>query len=189
MKGSFNRSIAALFTNPKDAEEAYGITLNLGYDKGDINILVSEQSKKQYYNKDEDEDTDLSTQVKQQAASGSAAGGTLGLIAGAIIGSGVSVALPGLGIVAAGPITAALVGAGTGGFAGGVLGAFANAGIPEDLATDYKTGVKEGGTLLIVNLKDDEDAEQDEEYEDLAARWKECGGKILTTRPRLSQNS
>ena len=77
-------------------------------------------------------------------------GGTLGWLAG--IGA---LAIPGLGpFIAAGPIMAALAGAGVGGAVGGVAGALIGMGIPEYEAKRYEGRVKDGGILLSVHSDD-----------------------------------
>jgi hypothetical protein len=60
--------------------------------------------------------------------------------------------------VIAGPIAAGLAGAGAGGLTGGVLGALVGAGIPEDRAKEYESGIKEGNIVMGVNPRSDDDA-------------------------------
>ena len=84
------------------------------------------------------------------ATSGAVIGGGLGWLAG--IGA---LAIPGLGpLIAAGPIVAALAGAGAGGAIGGLAGALVGVGIPEYEAKRYEGRVKEGGILLSVHCDD-----------------------------------
>src|SRR5436309_843632 len=81
------------------------------------------------------------------ATTGAVVGGTLGWLAG--IGA---LAIPGVGpFIAAGPIMAALAGAGAGGVLGGITGALVGMGIPEYEAKRYEGRVKEGGILLSVH--------------------------------------
>jgi hypothetical protein len=42
---------------------------------------------------------------------------------------------------------------------GGLIGALVGSGIPEDRAKEYETGVNEGGIVMGVNPRSDEDAE------------------------------
>ena len=73
---------------------------------------------------------------------------------GATTGAG-TVAIPGLGpFIAAGPIMAALAGAGVGGAVGGLTGALIGMGIPEYEAKRYEGRVKDGGILLSVHSDD-----------------------------------
>ena len=84
------------------------------------------------------------------ATSGAVIGGGLGWLAG--IGA---LAIPGLGpLIAAGPIVAALAGAGAGGVVGGITGALVGMGIPEFEAKRYEGRIKEGGNLLSVHCDD-----------------------------------
>lgn len=74
--------------------------------------------------------------------------------------------IPGLGaFIAAGPIMAALAGAGAGGLAGGITGALVGIGIPEYEAKRYEGRIKKGGVLLSVHADDQE--------------WKDKGKEIL----------
>ena len=78
--------------------------------------------------------------------------------------------IPGLGLVIAGPIAAGLAGAGAGGIAGGVIGALIGSGIPEEHAKVYESGIKDGGIVMGVKPRNDEDAKY---FED---NWKENKG-------------
>ena len=61
-------------------------------------------------------------------------------------------AIPGVGpFIAAGPIVAALAGAGAVGVVGGIAGALVGMGIPEYEAKRYEGRIKEGGILLSVH--------------------------------------
>ncbi|MDP9170480.1 MAG: hypothetical protein M3N54_07685, partial [Acidobacteriota bacterium] len=63
-----------------------------------------------------------------------------------------ALAIPGIGpFIAAGPIVAALAGAGAVGMAGGIVGALVGLGIPEYEAKRYEGRVKRGGILLSVH--------------------------------------
>jgi hypothetical protein len=74
--------------------------------------------------------------------------------------------LPGLNLVIAGPIAAALAGLGAGGAAGGLIGALVGAGIPEYRAKVYEAGLRSGGILLGVEARADEDVDRLEELLD-----------------------
>ena len=80
----------------------------------------------------------------------------LGGAMGWLIGVG-ALAIPGLGpFIAAGPIMAALAGAGLGGAVGGLAGALIGMGIPEYEAKRYEGRVKDGGILLSVHCDSSE---------------------------------
>jgi len=72
-----------------------------------------------------------------KAAEGAGIGGTIGGALGAVLAAlatSTAIAIPGVAIMAAGPIAAGLAGAGAGGLAGTIVGALVGAGIPEERA-------------------------------------------------------
>jgi hypothetical protein len=85
---------------------------------------------------------------------GAVGGGVLGGLAGLLVGVG-ALAVPGLGpLVVAGPLATTLIGAGVGAAAGGLVGALVDAGVPEEEAKMYETGVRRGGALVTVRTPD-----------------------------------
>jgi uncharacterized protein (TIGR02271 family) len=152
--------ITGMFRDRESAERAYTSLSERGYSKDDINVIMSDDTRNKYYPEGSDAaDTELGSKALEGAGTGSAIGGTTGAILGAIAAIGTSVALPGLGLLVAGPLAGALVGAGAGGAAGGLIGAMVGSGIPEDRAKEYEEGVKNGGIVLGVNPRSDEDAQ------------------------------
>ena len=69
------------------------------------------------------------------------------------------IAVPGLPIIAMGPLAAALTGAGTGGALGALIGGLVGYGIPEERAKVYEQGVREGGIVFGVTPRTPEDAD------------------------------
>jgi uncharacterized membrane protein len=91
--------------------------------------------------------SDKTSDVVADAGIGAAIGGVGGLLLSA---AGL-LTLPVIGpVLAAGPIAAALTGAGVGAAAGGLIGALTEAGIPEDDAKYYAEGVRRGDILVTV---------------------------------------
>ena len=83
-------------------------------------------------------------------AEGALAGGALGGVAG-LAASLMGLAIPGIGpILAAGPIVAALAGAGAGAVAGGLISGLAELDIPESEAQNYAEAVRRGAALVTV---------------------------------------
>lgn len=94
------------------------------------------------------------TKAPEGATTGAGTGALLGGGLGWLVGIG-ALAIPGLGpFIAAGPIVAALAGAGVGGAVGGLTGALIGMGIPEYEAKRYDGRVKDGGILLSVHSDD-----------------------------------
>jgi hypothetical protein len=116
-----------------------------GYRNTDISVLFPEnQGTKDFAH---EKHTKAPEGATTGAGTGVVVGGALGWLAG--IGA---LAIPGLGpFIAAGPIMAALAGAGVGGTVGGLVGALVGMGIPEYEAKRYEGRVKSGGILLSVH--------------------------------------
>ena len=141
--------MTAMFPDRASAELAYEELRARGYDKDDINVVMSDDARKRHFGDDDTEHTtELGNKSLEGTGAGSAIGGTLGAIIGAVAAIGTSVAIPGLGLVVAGPLAAGLAGAGAGGLTGGLIGALVGAGIPEERAKVYESGVKEGNIVL-----------------------------------------
>ena len=84
-------------------------------------------------------------------------GGGLGAVLAGLAAAGV-IALPGIGLIALGPIAAALAGGAVGAASGGLLGGLIGAGIPEEQARRYESGIREGNIVMGVSPRSDEDA-------------------------------
>lgn len=152
--------VTGMFKDRESAERAYNSLTERGYTKDDINIIMSDETRNKYYPKGSDvADTEFGSKAWEGAGAGSAIGGTAGAIIGALAAVGTSVALPGLGLIVAGPVAGALVGAGAGGATGGLIGALVGSGIPEDRAKEYESDIKKGGIVLGFNPRSDEDAQ------------------------------
>jgi hypothetical protein len=152
-----SRMVTGLFRDRESAENAYRTINTRGYDKDDVNVLMSEDTRNKHFT-NVDVDTELGNKALEGTGTGAAIGGTLGAIAAAVVAVG-SVTIPGVGLLVAGPIAAALAGAGAGGVVGGLVGALVGAGISEERATIYDKGIKEGGIVMGVNPRTDDDAE------------------------------
>jgi len=151
--------VTGLFRDRESAERAYGSMNTRGYSKDDVNLLMTDETRKKHFSDDDNKGSDLDTKAWEGAGKGAAIGGTVGATLAAIAAIGTSVALPGLGLLVAGPLAAAIVGAGAGGATGGIIGALVGSGIPEDRAKHYESGLKEGGIMMGVDARSDEDAE------------------------------
>ena len=112
-----NRVVSGLFNDRESAERAYSSLNSRGYTTDDVNLLMSDETRDRHC-RDGTADTELGSKALQGAGVGSAIGGTLGATIGGIAAIGTSVVLPGLGLIVAGPIAAALAGAGAGGLTG-----------------------------------------------------------------------
>ena len=148
--------LTGMFRDRESAEKAYNSALSRGYTKDDVNVMMSDQTRDSWFS--DSDDTGLGSKAMEGAGTGSAIGGTLGAIIAGIAAIGTSVLIPGLGLVVAGPLAAALAGAGAGGLTGGLVGALIGSGIPEDRAVQYEEGIKNGGLVMGLNPRNDDDA-------------------------------
>ncbi len=163
--------VTGLFRDRDSAELAYQTASERGYTQKDIDLVMSDETRKKHFSDTSGTTTELGNKAAEGAGIGGAIGGTLGAIAAAVAAVGTSIALPGLGIVIAGPLAAALAGGGAGAATGGLLGALIGWGIPEERVKHYETGIKEGGILMGVRPRSPEDADYFE------TKWKEHRGE------------
>jgi uncharacterized protein YjbJ (UPF0337 family) len=152
-----NRMVTGLFRDRESAEAAYGSLSERGYGKDDVNLMMSDDTRKKYFS--DDDDTEFGTKAWEGAGKGAAIGGGVGATLAAIAAIGTTLALPGLGLLIAGPIAAGLAGAGAGALTGGLIGALVGHGIPEEHAKYYEKGLQEGGIVMGVQPRNEEDAD------------------------------
>src|SRR5438445_3174149 len=143
-----NTAVFGLYRDRASVEGAVDAMRQEGFRNTDISVLFPEnQGTKDFAH---EKSTKAPEGTATGATSGAVVGGALGWLAG--IGA---LAIPGLGpFIAAGPIVAALAGAGAGGAVGGVVGALVGLGIPEYEAKRYEGRIKSGGMLLSVHCDD-----------------------------------
>lgn len=149
--------LSGLFRDRESTEGAYKDLRDRGYSDDDINVIMSDETRDKHFR--DNPDSELGTKALEGTGVGSIIGGTLGALVGGLAAIGTNVILPGLGLVVSGPILAALAGAGAGGATGGLAGALIGWGIPEDRASLYESGIREGGTVLGVRPRSNEDAD------------------------------
>lgn len=146
--------IAGLFTDSKLAGEAISELKNKGYTK-DISVITKDGARD---TKTHDVKKDVSDGAGMGAATGAAMGAAIAGLTALLVGA-VTVAIPGVGIVIAGPLAAGLAGAATGAVAGGVVGALVDAGFPEEKAKMYQHEIENGETLVSVSAGADKSGE------------------------------
>jgi len=152
--------LTGLFRDRDSAERAYQSIADRGYGREDVNVVMSDDTRKRHFSTTtaDGRQTELGNKAAEGAGIGGAIGGSLGAIAAAIAAVGTTIALPGLGLVIAGPLAAAIAGAGAGAATGGIVGALIGWGIPEERVKEYDQGIREGGILMAVRPRSDEDA-------------------------------
>lgn len=173
--GGSGNLVTGLFPDRTSAEAAYNAAHSRGYSKDDVNLVMSDDTRKRHFSDDSSvgTQTELGSKAAEGAGIGGAIGGTVGAILASIAAVGTSIALPGLGLVIAGPLAAAAAGAGAGAASGGLIGALIGWGIPEERVKHYEEGVKNGGILMGLRTKNDDDALHFEN------EWKQNGGQHI----------
>ncbi len=165
-----SKMVTGLFADSEGIERAYEIVSQRGYGTGDINVVMSDDTRRRYFGDDREINTDLGRKVAEGGELGGPIGGTIGTLIPALVAVGI-VALPGLGLVLAGPVAVALAAAGASGLTFGLIAALSDWGIPEERAKQYEIGIHDGGILMGVTARSEEDARHFEQ------EWKAIGGK------------
>jgi hypothetical protein len=150
--------VTGLFRDRDSAERAYQTVYDRGYTRHDVNLAMSDETRKRHFGEVGGRRTELGNKAAEGAGIGGAIGGSLGAIAAAIAAVGTTIALPGLGLVIAGPLAAAIAGAGAGAATGGIVGALIGWGIPEERVKEYDQAIREGGILMGLRPRTEEDA-------------------------------
>jgi hypothetical protein len=170
-----NRTVTALFDDMTTAQRAVQDLVDAGFPRDNISLVANDASG-----------TYRSTVDRTDDVRGDEGAG-FGAVAGALIGLG-AMLIPGIGpVVAAGPLVAALTGAGVGAAAGaltgGITASLVDFGLTEETAGHYAEGVRRGGTLLVIHA-DETRAGQAEtilnhygtvDVQSRAAEWRNSG--------------
>ena len=147
--------LTRLFADRAAAERAYQALRSRGYSAADVSVLMADETRDHLLG-------DVARpSPSRKTLEGAGVGAGAGVVAGGVLGALVAAAtvvIPGAGLVLAGPVAAAMAGAGVGGAAGGVIGALVGAGIPEERAAHYESGLRTGGIVMGVSPRSDDDA-------------------------------
>jgi hypothetical protein len=165
--------VTGTFTDRDSAERAYNLMLSRGYSVKEINLMMSDETRRQYFSDETATDSELGAKAMESAGVGGAIGVTAGAILASVAAIGTSIAIPGLGLFIAGPIAVALAGAGAGGLTGGIIGALIGWGLSEERAKLYESDLKDGGIVLGVIPHNDDDAAYFE------GEWKGYNGRNI----------
>jgi hypothetical protein len=135
--------ITGLFDTESAAENAVAQLKQIGYRDNEISIIMNDRTAAREFA------VETGSRAMEGVGTGAAIGGTIGAVLAGLLAVG-SVTIPGIGLIAAGPVAAMLAGAGAGGIAGSLLGWLVGAGISEDVAPYYERGLAEGGIVVAV---------------------------------------
>jgi hypothetical protein len=148
-------TVAFLYDDHEDARQAVR-DLEARVPHDDITIIANDRD-------DRHRKSAKAADVGSGAGTGAGIGAVVGGGAGLLAGLGV-LAIPGIGpVVAAGWLAATLAGAaagaGVGAVSGGIIEAMTSAGVAHEDAHLYAEGIRRGGTLVMVRVKDDSQAD------------------------------
>lgn len=164
--------VTAVFPDSRSAEEAYRSVVDRGYDKDDINVVMSDETRQRYFAQDRPVETDMAKKGAEGGELGDGPKGPhVGIAISIIAAVGAALAVPALGLVAAGPIAAALTGAGAAGVAAALVGAMADWGLPEERVRAYEAEIKDGGILIGVKTHSPDEARA------IAQQWQRFGAR------------
>jgi hypothetical protein len=165
--------ITALFDDGESAERAYQICKERGYDIGEMNVVMAEETRQRLISDNTEAATELAGQKAEGGTLGGPTGGRIGILVTIFAAVGAAVAVPALGFVVAGPIAVALTAAGAAGLAAGLIGTLGDWGIPEERVRRYETGIRDGGILMMVEARSDEDDRA------IERQWRAIGARDL----------
>jgi uncharacterized membrane protein len=135
------KSVSGIFTEA-NAEALLRELEQRHFTKEDISILMSEDSG----------GSRLTIKNDNKAPEGATIGGISGGLLGAIVGGLTlvgSLLVPGVGLLAAGPLVGALAGTAAGAGAGTLVGGLIGMGMPEHEAKYYEEALQESGTMMV----------------------------------------
>lgn len=154
--------VLAVFRDHAAAQNCVDALYAHGYTMTDINLLMSENTRLTHFGKFDEHDYARSDNMSLEGAGvGGAIGTAVGASLAAIAAIGTSLVIPGLNLIVAGPLAAALAGGGAGAVTGGLIGALAGLGVSAENAEVYHKALREGGTVVGVTLREHHD-DQDE---------------------------
>lgn len=162
--------VTAVFRDRTNAQAAYDMLRNRGYLDSEINVLMSDKTRTTYFATDKEDEArhKAGTMGTEGVAVGGAIGTAVGATLAAVAAIGTNLVLPGLGIVVAGPLAAALAGGGAGAVAGGAIGGLVGLGIPESNAKAYQDALRDGGVAVGVVPRSGDDADKiEQEFKNL----------------------
>lgn len=167
--------LTGLFAGSDSAERAYQACVDRGYEIGQVNVVVSEGMRKKLLSSDSEIKAELARRKAEGGELGGPMGGRVGILVTILAAVGAAVAVPTFGF-GAGPIAIALAAAGAACVAAVLIAVLGDWGIPAKRIRPYKSGIRKGGILLMVQPGSEADARKIEED------WKKLGGRDIYYR-------
>jgi len=148
-----DKMVTGVFRDHTAAQNCVDAFYAQGYSADEINVLMSEFTRRTNFGQPTDQKAAYTDNLGLEGAGvGGAIGTAVGASLAALAALGTSLVIPGLNLVVAGPIAAALAGGGAGAITGGLIGGLAGLGFTAENAEVYHTALREGGTIVGVTL-------------------------------------
>ncbi len=145
-------NVAGVFDSKTEADAAVSKLLDTGFNKEHLSLIVSDHARHTIFSSPTD---DESTRAIEGGAAGALIGGALGALIAGLTLVGVIVVPGSGGLLAVGPLVAALSGAGAGAAAGGLGGALISAGFALDEVKRYEEEIRHGKAVIVVHTTDE----------------------------------
>lgn len=141
--------VTGSFDSRINAERAIDQLIDRGFMREDISLVMSDQAREAIFTKEE-------TTGDKAAKGGITGAATTGVATALLAGLSAvgSIVIPGAGLLAVGPLVAALTGAGAGAAVGGLTGALLAAGFADDEAKLSEEEIRLGRAVVVVHSPD-----------------------------------
>ena len=144
------KTVVGLFDDGGTAREVVRALEEAGFARDRVSLVSKSAGGGAEVTYVEEDGREQVEDMAKGAGTGAAIGGAAGLLLGLS-----ALAIPGIGpVLAAGPLAAAIAGAGVGATAGGLISGLKRLGVEDDDADKYAEGIKRGGTLVSVDAPD-----------------------------------
>src|SRR5437773_7275316 len=98
--------VTAVFRDRLNAERAFDLLHTMGYSDSDIDVLMSDKTRSEFYPAKKHDKVHAGTMAEEGMGVGGAVGTAVGATLAAVAAIGTSLVVPGLGLIVAGPIAA-----------------------------------------------------------------------------------
>jgi hypothetical protein len=164
--------LIGVFDDPDAAERAYATCVQRGYEIGQVNVVVSEGTRRKLIKSGDRAQAELATRRAQGGELGGPKGGRAGLLVTVFAAVGAAVVVPAIGF-AAGPLAIAMTAAGAAGVAGSLIAVMGDWGVPVDRVQSYQSDIRKGAILMSLEARSVADANA------IADEWRKLGGRSI----------
>lgn len=160
--------VAGLFPNEGAVERALTAAEELGYERANVHLVTQETNAQQAA-----DETPAAPERGATSKGGPWQGALIGAAICALLGVSLGLFLNGAGVIAIGPVLAALLAGGVGAVAGLYIGSLLGVGLPEGREKTAQKAVQRGAILLSVSPRTAADAQR------LKDEWGRLGARVI----------